>query len=291
MRKNAKQYVELICTATGESFMKAKKDYTKRIKEGCTRFFKNDAVAREYLIREKIEKAKEPIIKICLCCQKTFNARDKAKPKVVLYCSRECATTHYHARKTVEPFLIQKTERAKKERALKPRVQRQPKSLKNHMCIICAKSFTCLPNRPRKTCSDKCHSESQSRSAIKRCLGGETNYRHFKYKGIHMDSQWEVDIATWLDKHDIEWQRGKHLVFEWVDNADKTHRYYPDFYLPAYDVYLDPKNKYLIEKDRFKIETVMKTHGIKVIWGLKDDVLRQLKQLPLILVNEHIGNS
>lgn len=91
-----------------------------------------------------------------------------------------------------------------------------------------------------------------------------------------MDSQWEVDIAVWLDEHQIEWRRDRKMTFSWIDGEGKSRRYHPDFYLPACNVYLDPKNKYLIEKDRYKIETVMKTHNIKIIWGLKDDVIAAL---------------
>jgi hypothetical protein len=119
----------------------------------------------------------------------------------------------------------------------------------------------------------------QSERAKARGLGGETNYYKYKYAGVNMDSQWEVDVAIWLDSHKIVWERNKRHVFSWIDTEGESHRYYPDFYLPAHNVYLDPKNKYLIEKDRLKIETVMKTHSIKIIWGLKGDVIAALISL------------
>jgi hypothetical protein len=54
---------------------------------------------------------------------------------------------------------------------------------------------------------------------------------------------------------------GKDLqYFIWKDNTGNEHRYYPDFYLPEYDVYLDSKNDYLIEhkSSRFGITDVEK---------------------------------
>lgn len=130
------------------------------------------------------------------------------------------------------------------------------------------------------TCSQPCHNEQISRrtSANPNC-GGETNYKRYRYKDVTMDSQWEVDIAIWLDERQIEWCRDKRMVFSWQDPEGKQRRYHPDFFLPAFNVYLDPKNKYLIGQDRFKIETVMKTHGIHIIWGLKEDVITSLEAL------------
>ena len=56
--------------------------------------------------------------------------------------------------------------------------------------------------------------------------------------------------------------------------------YYPDFYLPEYNVYLDPKNDYLInnKSKRFgitdveKIEKVEQQNGIKIILLDKDNL-------------------
>lgn len=131
----------------------------------------------------------------------------------------------------------------------------------------------------RKPHFDVAWRKRQSDRAKANGLGGQTNYYHYQYKGIHMDSQWEVDLAIWLDERHISWERSRHLVFSWNDKRGEGHRYYPDFYLPTLGVYLDPKNEYLIEKDRFKIESVIQIHGIKLLWGLKEDVIAALEKL------------
>ena len=107
--------------------------------------------------------------------------------------------------------------------------------------------------------------------------GGETNYRKYSYKGITMDCSWEVKLAEFLDSKNVEWVRSRKLMFWWTDENGDKRRYYPDFYLPKYNIYLDPKNKFLIEKDRFKINQVIKENGIVLVWGLLDDVLEKLK--------------
>lgn len=295
LNRKPSQYVELICAATGERFLKYKGEYNRQVKKGVTRFFKDQKTATEFIRQEIIQKAL--VVKECRYCGKPFNSTAAKKARVC--CSQECA--HACTHQTINENPEAKAQmRQRKSEAMKRLYSSVAKKERPHplnkrglvyvpptqeeltrICIICDKPFLvplrcCKP----KTCSKVCRNILSSRqsSANPNC-GGETNYRRYRYKGILMDSQWEVDIATWLDERQIEWQRDRKMTFRWIDETGKSRRYHPDFYLPAFDIYLDPKNKYLIEKDRFKIESVMKTHGIKIIWGLRDDVINHLQTL------------
>lgn len=66
-----------------------------------------------------------------------------------------------------------------------------------------------------------------------------------------LESSWEVKVAEKLDQLKIKWIRPKPL--KWVDN-NKTRYYFPDFYLPDYNLYLDPKNPYCMDKDIKKMK-------------------------------------
>lgn len=66
-----------------------------------------------------------------------------------------------------------------------------------------------------------------------------------EYGGIKLDSSYELIVAESLDKNNIKWQRCDR--FRYTHNDGSVHYYTPDFYLPEYDIYLDPKNDYLIE--------------------------------------------
>jgi len=90
-------------------------------------------------------------------------------------------------------------------------------------------------------------------------------YKYFKADGttIILDSSFEVKVAKDLDYHEIAWERPKALA--WVDQKDITHRYFPDFYLINYDIYLDPKNDYLIKRDAEKIRRVQKQNNVTVL--------------------------
>lgn len=68
-----------------------------------------------------------------------------------------------------------------------------------------------------------------------------------------LDSQWEVDLAIWLDQNGIIWER-PNKGFEYV-YEDKKHIYYPDFYLLQLDVYVEVKG-FEREKDKYKWEAL-----------------------------------
>lgn len=107
--------------------------------------------------------------------------------------------------------------------------------------------------------------ERQNRSirAKKTGLGGYRPHpnKGQYYKDTWFDSNWEVKVAKSLDKHNIVWERPK-FGFIWTEMGNK---YYPDFYLPDYDVYLDPKNEFLQKKDKIKIDQAQRLNNIKVI--------------------------
>lgn len=107
--------------------------------------------------------------------------------------------------------------------------------------------------------------------AFKRELGGWHTSKTVEYKGVKLDSKYEYEVAKNLDENHIEWKRPSYLI--WEDDDGIKHRYYPDFYLPEFNVYLDPKNDYLInsKSKRFgitdfdKISKVQQQNGVKII--------------------------
>lgn len=64
--------------------------------------------------------------------------------------------------------------------------------------------------------------------------GGSTK-QYIDYKGVSLDSSWELKVALSLDEHGIRWDRPKYFRLK------DGRRYTPDFYLPDFEIYLDPK--------------------------------------------------
>jgi hypothetical protein len=92
---------------------------------------------------------------------------------------------------------------------------------------------------------------------------------------VLLDSSWEVEIAQFLVDNNVKWIRPKFV--KWVDAEGKTRRYFPDFYLVDYCVYLDPKNPYGIITGKDKIDRVSKL--IELIVGDKDYIKEYITSL------------
>ena len=107
--------------------------------------------------------------------------------------------------------------------------------------------------------------------ALKNGLGGFHMRRGIYYNGIKLDSSYEVIVAESLDKNKVKWERCAR--FQYILDDCKIHYYTPDFFLPEYNVYLDPKNDFLIENinpglginDVEKIKIAAKQNNIKVL--------------------------
>lgn len=129
----------------------------------------------------------------------------------------------------------------------------------------------------------KSHSEAfkerQRLLALDRGLGGFNMRRGILYKDTKLDSSYEVVVAKSLDERQIKWERCKRFPYKTADG--KLHYYTPDFYLPDFDIYLDPKNDFLIENvnprlgysDVYKIKLVEDQNNIKVIVLDKNNLL------------------
>lgn len=97
--------------------------------------------------------------------------------------------------------------------------------------------------------------------------------KSYEYKGITFISYYEVQVAEDLDKNEILWEKPKYGIFNYTDSFGKIHTYTPDFYLPDYDVYLDPKNDFLINNinptlgysDMEKINWVIQQNNVRII--------------------------
>ena len=128
------------------------------------------------------------------------------------------------------------------------------------------------------------HISEEHKNKIKASnFGGYTGKHSIEYKGIKLDSSYEYKVAISLDNNNIKWIRPKKKTFkyyEYNDTSNKYHYYTPDFYLLDYNIYLDPKNDFLINninpatgyKDTEKIKWVEQYNNICVIILNKDEL-------------------
>jgi hypothetical protein len=88
-------------------------------------------------------------------------------------------------------------------------------------------------------------------------------------KEVVLQSSYELKCSEILDEMKIKWIRPSYLKY------DDTRKYFPDFYLLDYDIYLDPKNSYLAQMDQDKIDKVIKTNNVKVYILTEENINRE----------------
>lgn len=255
-------YLKIKCFGCGNIFLKIKKEYDRQIRNGNTNFYCSSKCCGKYTSSKRIKHSE--IERECLFCKVKFVSTTHKRHKKC--CSKKCAVKY--SQSYVDNNKISKS--------LKNYYYNNPRCKIKLKCIICNSIFLKLKNK-NKTCSDICYRKLLSvNSTNNPNCGGETNFKKFKYKGIWMDSSWEVNIAKWLDFYNVKWIRDRKIYFIWTDEFEKKRRYYPDFYLPEYNLYLDPKNKFKLEKDKYKLNKVINENKIKLLYGLEETIIKDL---------------
>lgn len=219
---------------------------------------------------------------ICKKCSIIF----EAKKGLVNYCSLQCRNSHVRtdeSKKKIAKIMLELNlpkrivseetkkkifETKSKNNSLLIRVTEKMKN-----CSYCKKEF--ISTRGRSShfptlCSDECYLSMKKYNA----KGIKRQY----YNGLIFDSGWEVEIAKFLDSNNFEWIQPKQAVC-WIDKKGKQRRYYPDFYLPKFAVFLDPKNLYCIEQQKEKLLAVSSL--INLIYGHPSVIKDFLYKLPI----------
>lgn len=220
----------------------------------------------------------------CTMCYNIFQTKEKGQR----FCSKKCKGLSF-----------------RNPDALINKKMRRTKYIK--ICKSCNKEFTCLNTKHQKYCSYKCGGIGRITRIVKICKGCNINYEtHLKsktkfcnrgcyltYRGNHnktgvyskeyiiqkdgkeiiLQSSWEYEIALWLDNNNIIWTRPNYISY---NDGITDRNYFPDFYLPEFDVYLDPKSPYEIKRQISKLDIVQTL--ISLIYGgmeyIKERVLR-----------------
>jgi hypothetical protein len=87
-------------------------------------------------------------------------------------------------------------------------------------------------------------------------------YTDKKGRIFKFDSSWEDALADRLDELNIIWDRPSPITYR---INEKNKKYFPDFYLPEYDIYIDPKNSYCEAQQKEKLDIVSKMINLKIL--------------------------
>ena len=209
------------------------------------------------------------------------------------FCNSSCSTSYSNLNKprtgrhNLSDAGINNIRASNKRRKGLPAKKRRYSNVVSH-CIVCGKEVVFHPGRRRKTCSEQCYRKILSETAHKTGLGGNHNRRAFWYESpiagrVWLESSFEEEVAKILDENQIQWIRPKPV--QWTDSTGSIHKYYPDFFLCDYNIYLDPKNQYLRDiVDREKIASVIEQNKIKLVILTKNDLnIERLQEIIEVL--------
>lgn len=85
---------------------------------------------------------------------------------------------------------------------------------------------------------------------------------------VTLQSTYELACSKILDELSIKWYRPKALKYN-------TKNYFADFYLPDFNLYLDPKNSFKAKLDKEKIDAVIQQNNVKVFVLLEEQITKE----------------
>lgn len=197
--------------------------------------------------------------KVCANCGTHYKAYENARK----FCSLSCSASYNNTGRVVADH----TNIKKRD----TRWKNTPPYCKifYYNCSECNTTFI-TGKRGKRTCSVTCQHTVSSKTALSNPkFGGNCSRNIIEYKSPNtnltykFDSSWEHKLAVLLDQERIEWTRPTEPV-KYLSET-KTRRYFPDFFLPTYNVYIDTKNPWRVKEDMNKLMLVTQQNQIALV--------------------------
>ena len=196
---------------------------------------------------------------ICHHCAKPL-PYDKRRSK---FCDHHCSATSTNNARAISGWINPKKKNRTKITKVKPpkviklvkrRAKVDPSSL-NKVCPECSQKFKLkyLSNN-RKYCSPVCFGKNRGGYRSK----SQITKKIHQYNGLTFDSGSEVYFAKLCETHGLKYIRNSgQYFFQYTDQNNKQRKYYPDFLLSDFDVFVEIKGKrFLNESTYIKLKSV-----------------------------------
>lgn len=265
-----------------------------------TEYYKSGAHTKNILKARELSKIKQEQLKQerissynenpsqCKQCDEPFDYQHRHNK----FCSKSCAAKFNNkSRPNGHPSRTKnnesRREKIKEDRKNNPRSS-TVKFCKIQwiICPVCQKNFYVhgwSRHYKRKSCgSQEC--KTHLSVGVRTYTNGRRKLFYYfnkhQNKTVLLESSWEYDLAQWLDEQNIVWGRPRYI--KWYDEIKQKERlYYPDFYLPEINLYLDPKNPTAMKLEKYKMDQVSKL--IPLVYGnlqkIKQNVLSGISDL------------
>ena len=219
----------------------------------------------------------------CKNCNQSFEPKDKRFNK---FCSSSCSASYNNVGRIRSEESKKKTSLALSGRKLSDEHKQKIKKGKSKPklsrvfvpCPICNDDMIYIvgAKNNRHTCGKrKCINKviSIKNQHNLNCGGKRNSHKHvisnLKKEEFTLESSYELQFANKLNDMNVYWIRPTYF---WYEQNGIKRRYYPDFYVPEWDTYYDPKNDYLIVQDAKKIKLVMEQNDIMIVVLSKLDI-------------------
>lgn len=276
------KYIKVRCSLCKLPFEKSSQRYNEAIKKGSKLFCSSKCRITDRTTSKDLT---------CDLCGKKFVRQKYAIRDGHNFCSQSCSARYTNKGRAMKESTkikissrlsgVKRTEEQKKQ-------TQQRIMLSGHFsgklftgirisnCVVCGKLFCSRAAEKRKTCSKDCKTISSTK--LRTYQNGSRKavwfFNPFQNKKVLLESSWEVKTAEMLCAYNIEWTRPEPM--SWIDINNKRHLYFPDFYLPKYDTYLDPKNPFCMNRDKEKLAYFK--NRINLIYG------------DMTIINQYIEN-
>ncbi len=99
-----------------------------------------------------------------------------------------------------------------------------------------------------------------------------------KYNGRTYRSRWEARYAYYLDLQGLTFEYEKHII-PYVDTTGHRHHYIPDFWVPAWNSYVEVKG-YWLPESQGKMRLIYEQHADLQILLIEQAQMVQVPDLP-----------
>ena len=93
--------------------------------------------------------------------------------------------------------------------------------------------------------------------------------KHYEYNNVILDGKWELEVAKFLDTNNIKWEKpNKGIPYNWNNSV---HLYFPDFYLPEFNYYIEVKG---YQRDR----DINKWNAVDNLIIIKENEINEIRK-------------
>jgi hypothetical protein len=195
--------------------------------------FCNKKLTKQNLQRHILKCTGQNLTKKCLYCNTLI-------PNYKSFCSHSCSARYNNAKRELPEYILkpESIENIRKSNKIRKDIRKEQYLTNPNTCKVCG-CILSYEKKNKSNCSKECFKQQMRANALQKKLGGPIKQRRnvILINGQHIvvDSSWEEELANNLVRREIKFLRCDKFIL----STGET--YTPDFFLPEFNCYVDPK--------------------------------------------------